>query len=116
MSNSKIKNDFFTRAMSIVNQIKSHGDTLDDQKVVQNILRSLPIIFEPIFVAIKESKYFSQVSIDGLMGLCKPTSKDSIGQMVPLWKMHSNHKFKLAAAKEEEESLIEVEEDLEEKE
>ena len=41
-------------------------------------------------------------------------SKDSIGQMVPLWKTHSNHKFKLAAAKEEEESLIEVEEDLEE--
>ena len=43
-------------------------------------------------------------------------SKDSIGQMVTLWKMHSNHKFKLAAAKEEEEPLIEVAEDLEEEE
>ena len=43
MSNSKTINNFFTRALSIVNQIKSHGDTLDDQKVVENILRSLPI-------------------------------------------------------------------------
>ena len=51
-----------------------------------------------------------------LLGLYKPMRKDSIGQMVPLWKMHSNHKFKLEAAEEEEESLIEVQEDLEEEE
>ena len=50
MSNSEKINDFFTRALSIVNEIKSHGDTLDDQKVVENILRSLPIIFDPIVV------------------------------------------------------------------
>ena len=68
MSNSETINDFFTRALSIVNQIKSHGDTLDDQKVVENILRSLPIIFDPIVVAIEESKDLSQVSIDSLMG------------------------------------------------
>ena len=111
MSNSKTINDFFTRA----NQINSHGDTLDDQKVVENILRSLPIIFGRIVVPIEESKYLSQVSIQiVLWGLYKPMSKDSICQMVLLWKIHSNHKFKLAAAKEEEESLIEVEEDLEE--
>ena len=36
MSNSKTINDFFTGALSIVNQIKYHGDTLDDQKVVEN--------------------------------------------------------------------------------
>ena len=68
MSNSKTINDFFTRALSIVNQIKSHGDTLDDQKVVEKILRSLPIRFDPIVVAIEESKDLSQVSIDSLMG------------------------------------------------
>ena len=59
MSNSETINDFFTRALSIVNQIKSHGDTLDDQKVVENILRSLPIRFDPIFVDIEESKDLS---------------------------------------------------------
>ena len=58
---------FFTLALSIVNQIKSHGDTLDDQKVVENILRSIPIRFDPIVVAIEESKYLSQVSIDSIM-------------------------------------------------
>ena len=57
MSNSKTINDFFTCA----NQIKSHGDTLDDQKLVENILRSLPIRFDRIAVAIEESKYLSQV-------------------------------------------------------
>jgi len=64
MSNSETINDFFTRA----NQINSHGDTLDDQKVVENILRSLPIRFDPIVVAIEESKDLSQVYIDSLMG------------------------------------------------
>ena len=59
---------FFTLALSIVNQIKSHGDTLDDQKVVEFFLRILPIRFDPYVVAIEESKYSSQVYIDGLMG------------------------------------------------
>ena len=68
MSNSETINDFFTRALSIVNEIKSHGDTLDDQKVAENIWRSLPIRFDPIVVAIEESKDLSQVYIDGLMG------------------------------------------------
>ena len=41
---------------------------MDDQKVVENILRSLPIIFGRIVVPIEESKYLSQVSIGSLMG------------------------------------------------
>ena len=53
MSNSETINDFVTCALSIVNQIKSHGDNLDDQKVVENVLRSLRIRFEPIVVAIE---------------------------------------------------------------
>ena len=68
MSDFETIHDFFTCALSIVNQIKSHGDTLDDQKVVEKILRSLPIRFDPIVVAIEESKDLSQVSIDSLMG------------------------------------------------
>ena len=68
MSNSETINDFFTRALSTINQIKYHGDTLDEKKVVETILRNLPIRFDPIVVAIEESKYLSQVSIDSLMG------------------------------------------------
>ena len=41
---------------------------MDDQKVVEKILRSLPIRFDPIVVPIEESKDLSQVSIDGLTG------------------------------------------------
>ena len=52
MSNSKTLNDFFHRAMSTVNQIRSHGYTLDDQKVLENFLRSLRVRFDPIVVAI----------------------------------------------------------------
>ena len=59
---------FFTQAMRIVNQIRSYGETLGDQQVVEKILRSLPNKFDSRVVAIEESKDLSLLSIDELMG------------------------------------------------
>lgn len=71
MTNSESINYFFTCALSIVNQIKYHGYTLNDQKVVQKILRSLLIKLDPIFVALDDSKDLSQVSIDQIIRMRK---------------------------------------------
>ena len=48
MSNFETINDFFTHTLNIVNQIKSHGDNLDGQKIEENILRSLVVRFEQL--------------------------------------------------------------------
>jgi hypothetical protein len=118
MTNSKAINYFLTGALSIVNQIKFHGDTLNDQKVVENILRILPVRIDPIDIAIEESKDLSQVFIDELMGSLQTHEKRLNRLVSSPWKMHSNHKFNLATAEaqEEEEPVTEVQEDLEEEE
>lgn len=45
-----------------------NGDELSDQKIVEKILRSLPIKFDNIVLAIEESKDLSKLSIDELFG------------------------------------------------
>ena len=57
--------------MNVVNQIRLNGDELTDQKIVEKILRSLPIKFDSIVVAIEESKDLSKLSIDELFGSIK---------------------------------------------
>jgi hypothetical protein len=59
---------FFTHAMEIINLLKSYGETVGDQKVVEKILRSLPTKFDPVVIAIEESQDLTQLSVDELMG------------------------------------------------
>jgi hypothetical protein len=68
MKESESVNDFFTRTMSLVNQIRTNGDTLEDQRIIEKTLRSLPPRFDPIVVAIEESKDLTQMCLDELMG------------------------------------------------
>ena len=42
--------------MNIVNQLRMNGEELSDQKVVEKVLRTLPRKFDPVIVAIEESK------------------------------------------------------------
>jgi hypothetical protein len=59
---------FFTHAMAIINLLRSYGETVGDQKVVEKILRSLPTKFDPVVIAIEESEDLTQLSVDELMG------------------------------------------------
>lgn len=59
---------FFTEVMNIVNQMRSHGESIVDQKVIEKILKSLPSKFDVIVVAIEESKDLAQLFIDELLG------------------------------------------------
>ena len=44
---------FFTHAMEIINLLRSYGETIGDQKVVEKILRILPTKFDPAVIAIE---------------------------------------------------------------
>jgi hypothetical protein len=56
--------------MSLVNQIRTNG-VHEDQRIIEKTLRSVPPIFDPIVVAIEESKDLTQMCLDELMGSLK---------------------------------------------
>ena len=45
---------FFTHVIRLVAQIRSHGDTLEERRIVEKVLRSFPARFDAIVVAIEE--------------------------------------------------------------
>ncbi|KAJ0461828.1 putative RNA-directed DNA polymerase [Helianthus annuus] len=60
--------DLLSKVMKIVNQQRAYGETMIDQKVVEKVLRSLPIKWDHIVAAIEESKDLSVMTFDQLMG------------------------------------------------
>ena len=57
---------FYTHMIALINQIKSHGETIECTKVVEKVLRSLPPKFDTLVVTLEEIKYLSQFSLDEL--------------------------------------------------
>ena len=68
MKDSDSVDQFLNQVMNVVNQIRSYGDDLIDQKVVEKILRCLPRKFDAIVVSIEESKDLTILFIDELIG------------------------------------------------
>ena len=54
--------------MSVVNPLRQYGDDIDNKRVIEKVLRSLPKKFEPIVIPIEEFKDLSQMHIDELTG------------------------------------------------
>lgn len=50
---------FFTHVSGLVTQIRSHGETLEERRIVEKVLRSFPARFEAIVVAIEETNDLS---------------------------------------------------------
>jgi hypothetical protein len=65
--NEGIRN-YFTRVNSVVNQMASNDETLENERIVQKVLRSLPQKFDYVVVAIEESKDVSTLSVEDLQG------------------------------------------------
>ena len=57
MKDSESVDAFYTRVVGLINQLKSHGEDIEDQRVVEKILRSLPPIFENFVVTLEEHTY-----------------------------------------------------------
>lgn len=68
MKENESLNEYFNRLFELVNQMKSHGDTIDDHRIVSKILISLTEKFDPMVAVIEETKDLSTMYVQGLMG------------------------------------------------
>jgi len=50
---------FITRVQNIENFIHDHGESLEDWRIVEKVLRNLPKNFDPITISIEESRNLS---------------------------------------------------------
>ena len=67
--------EFYSRITIIVNQIRTLGDDLSDQKVVEKVLWCLPTKFDHVVAAIEESKDLSSYSLIELMSFLQAHEK-----------------------------------------
>ena len=51
--------------------INAHGESLEDKRSVEKVLRSIPKKNDPITIAIEESRDLSQLTLDDLFGILK---------------------------------------------
>jgi hypothetical protein len=64
MKDTNSVDSFYSHVIDLINQIKSHGETIEDRKVVEKVLRSIPPKFDTPFVTLEENKYLTQFSLD----------------------------------------------------
>ena len=57
---------FYTRFVGLINKLKSHGEDIEDQRVVAKILRILPPRFENLVVTLEEHIDMSTFTINEL--------------------------------------------------
>ncbi|XP_074351364.1 uncharacterized protein LOC141690467 [Apium graveolens] len=68
MKNSENIGEFVTRLKAVTNEMKRNGESLDDVRVMEKLLRLLTRKFDYVVTSIEESKDLSTISIDELVG------------------------------------------------
>ncbi|GAU36961.1 hypothetical protein TSUD_57390 [Trifolium subterraneum] len=68
MEESETVNDYFTKVIKLVNQIKNCGEVIEAKFVVSKILRCLTPRFDHVVAAIETSKRISEISKEELLG------------------------------------------------
>ncbi|XP_074328442.1 uncharacterized protein LOC141666351 [Apium graveolens] len=66
MKSSENIGEFVTRLKMVINEMKRNGESLDDVRVMEKLLRSLTRKFDYVVTSIEESKDLSTISIDEL--------------------------------------------------
>jgi hypothetical protein len=67
MLESENISEYFTRVLTIYNQMKRYREKMEETRVVEKILRSLQKKFHYVVFMIKESQNMNVLSIQGLM-------------------------------------------------
>ena len=60
---------YFLRIDEIVNTVRGLGETIENGIIVQKVLRSLPIRFDPKIYALEERTYIATLLMDELQGI-----------------------------------------------
>ena len=68
MKDNELIKDYFSKIIEIVNQMKSYGEEISDEKIVKKILVSLNDKFDNIVLIIEETKDLSNLTVEQLMG------------------------------------------------
>ncbi|KAK2976087.1 hypothetical protein RJ640_009519 [Escallonia rubra] len=62
MKEDETLKDYSSRFLELINQMKTHGEDISDQRIVEKILISLPKKFDPIVAVIEETKDLSTLA------------------------------------------------------
>ncbi|XP_074346456.1 uncharacterized protein LOC141685242 [Apium graveolens] len=79
MKNSENIGEFVTHLKAVTNEMKRNGESLDDVRVMEKLLRSLTRKFDYVVTFIEESKDLSTISIDELALQSKVSIGDNSG-------------------------------------
>ena len=66
MKDSEDVDTFYTRVVGLINQLKYHGEAIEDQGLFEKFLKILPPIFENLVVTLEEHTDMSTSTIDEL--------------------------------------------------
>ena len=66
MKDTESVDSFYTRVFGLINQLKSHGETITDQRVAEKFVISIPPRFESLVVTLEENKDMTVFIIDEL--------------------------------------------------
>ena len=66
MKDTKSVELFYISVIFLINQLKYNGENIEDKKVVEKILRSLPPKFESLVMTLEENKDLSEFTIHEL--------------------------------------------------
>eukprot|EP00253_Pinus_taeda_P030419 PITA_30419 len=66
MKESENIDSFFTHVIGLITQMRTHGKTIEERRIVEKILRVLPSKFDAIVTTIEETKDLSNFSVDEL--------------------------------------------------
>jgi hypothetical protein len=68
MEQRETVSDYFSRLVTLTNQMKNCGYALTNQTIIEKILRTLPSKFDHIVVTIEETKDLSELKVEDLQG------------------------------------------------
>eukprot|EP00253_Pinus_taeda_P011762 PITA_11762 len=108
MKESDTIDSFFTQVIGLITQIRSHGEILEEIRIVEKILRCLPSRFEAVVVAIEETKDLSQFTVDELSASLMSHEHRLSREQIPLLSKHSRLRCLSTKEKVEAEQITEV--------